>query len=607
MERRDFLLGFSATGAVASTQVAAAADADALAARGVKIAPTMADLRALKPTLGSSDQVRGDPRAGALAWLRGHRRPNDGGEGFFHWDAESKDTDNGGTIIAAIDIESGRWLRAAQGGPISVKWFGAKGDGSAAAKEIQDALSAGSEIFVPAGTYLIDSSITVLEGKHLFGPGKLVGIKDVVMLRVRSGCFIDGLHFSGDTAFNKVCVSVYPAEQQDVTVTRCRFDLQYRWAYGITSSENCARLTITENVFSGPQQAMTLTRPNKCVVANNKIDGADQSIKFESGRENIVTNNTVSGCRVGILFLNKRWEKIETSRLFGNIVTSNIVEDIDEEGISFDASNSNKGWPEHPNFPIVSYVASQESGIATRISILQDGQPPGWADGYYALVISGQLRGNFFKISSSGNRYFDLEESSEGLWRNAAPGDKAIITTGIFRNIVSHNSVRNCGTACITFWGSSWFNVIKDNSVARDSGSPRKGSGIQISSVVHPLGPGPGSGMRAYSGYNLVEGNSISVAGEMAGSKKSISPILIETRAYSQPDIGDEYLTPRNIIRNNILSGIAAIQCDRASDIVIEGNQFSGSRARILLSKCHNPVVTNNYGNSGLMKPETKI
>lgn len=594
MERRDFLLGFSATGAVGATQMATAPDANALVSQGVKVVPTMADLRTLKP---KSDET---------VWLRGYRRPNDGGEGFFHWNAESKDVDNGGTIIAPATGGLGRWMRATQGGPISVKWFGAKGDGSAASTEIQNALGAGSEIFVPDGTYRMDRTVTVREGKRLFGTGRFVGTKDVVMLRVQSNSFIEGLHFLGDTAFNKVCVNVYPAEQQDVTVSRCRFELQYKWAYGITSEENCARLTIADNVFSGPQQAMTLTRPTKCVVANNKIDGTDQSIKFESGRENIVTNNTVSRCRVGILFLNKRWKNIETSRLFGNIVTSNIIEDIDEEGISFDASNSNKGWPEHPNFPIASYVANQESHTTTRVSISQKGQPPGWADGYYALVISGRLRGNYFKISSSGDQYFDLEDSAEGLWRNAAPGDMALITTGIFRNVVSHNSVRNCGTACITFWGSSWFNVIKDNLVARDSGSPHKGSGIQISSVVHPLGPGPGSGMRAYSGYNLIEGNSISVAGEMPGSKKSMSPILVETRAYSQPEIGDENLMPRNIIRNNILSATSSIQCHRASGIVIDGNQFSGAPSKILLNKCHDPVVTNNFGNSGLLKPEIK-
>jgi hypothetical protein len=102
--------------------VAAAADADALAGRGVKIAPTMAGLRALKPTLGSSDQVRGDPRAGDLAWLRGHHRPNDGGEGFFHWDAESKDTDNGGTVIA-LDGGRGRWVRQFTPGTITASWF----------------------------------------------------------------------------------------------------------------------------------------------------------------------------------------------------------------------------------------------------------------------------------------------------------------------------------------------------------------------------------------------------------------------------------------------------------------------------------------------------
>lgn len=110
MERRDFLLGFSATGAVTGTQVAAAADADALVSQGVKVAPAMASLRALKP---KSEEV---------VWLRGRRRPNDGGEGFFHWDADSKDADNGGTIIAPAAKGKGRWKRY-YSGAINVLWF----------------------------------------------------------------------------------------------------------------------------------------------------------------------------------------------------------------------------------------------------------------------------------------------------------------------------------------------------------------------------------------------------------------------------------------------------------------------------------------------------
>lgn len=110
MERRDFLLGFSATGAVTTTQVAAAEDADALVARGVKAVPTMADLRARKP---KSDDV---------VWLRGYRRPNDGGEGFFHWDADSKDADNGGTVLGPAASGRGRWKRP-YSGAINALWF----------------------------------------------------------------------------------------------------------------------------------------------------------------------------------------------------------------------------------------------------------------------------------------------------------------------------------------------------------------------------------------------------------------------------------------------------------------------------------------------------
>lgn len=225
MERRDFLLGFSATGAVASTQVAAAADADALAARGVKIAPTMADLRALKPTLGSSDQVRGDPRAGDLAWLRGHHRPNDGGEGFFHWDAESKDADNGGTVIA-LNGGRGRWVRA-YSGPINVQWFETAAKALEYANVLYDAV-----LFFPrsptayeCGDKIVKSGVTIqgegisskISGKLTFatGPRSITGAcRDVVLENGAhlQGCrnrLFENVQFGDIVTFDEKALSHY--------------------------------------------------------------------------------------------------------------------------------------------------------------------------------------------------------------------------------------------------------------------------------------------------------------------------------------------------------------------------------------------------------------
>jgi len=59
----------------------------------------------------------------------GYYTKGDGGGGTFYWDSTSTETDNGGTIIQATGVTTGRWKRVYSGGAVNVKWFGAKGDG----------------------------------------------------------------------------------------------------------------------------------------------------------------------------------------------------------------------------------------------------------------------------------------------------------------------------------------------------------------------------------------------------------------------------------------------------------------------------------------------
>lgn len=58
----------------------------------------------------------------------GYYTKGDGGGGTFYWDSTSTEADNGGTIIQATGVTTGRWKRVFSGN-VNVKWFGAKGDG----------------------------------------------------------------------------------------------------------------------------------------------------------------------------------------------------------------------------------------------------------------------------------------------------------------------------------------------------------------------------------------------------------------------------------------------------------------------------------------------
>ena len=105
----------------------------------------------------------------ANVFVSGYYAEGDGGGGAYVYNAASSATDNGGTIIVATD--GGRWYLAYTTMP-SVKQFGAYGNGSTDdAAAINAALAASSDIYFPAGTYLVQSPITLMNDANLVGAG----------------------------------------------------------------------------------------------------------------------------------------------------------------------------------------------------------------------------------------------------------------------------------------------------------------------------------------------------------------------------------------------------------------------------------------------------
>lgn len=103
----------------------------------------------------------------------GYYAKGDGGGGLFYWDGASTEADNGGTIIQAIGIATGRWKRV-YSGAINAKWFGAKGDGvTDDTVAIQNAVNASvnSSLYISSGNYLIIESIKVPSNTKISGDG----------------------------------------------------------------------------------------------------------------------------------------------------------------------------------------------------------------------------------------------------------------------------------------------------------------------------------------------------------------------------------------------------------------------------------------------------
>ncbi|SAK19276.1 parallel beta-helix repeat-containing protein [Burkholderia multivorans] len=91
-------------------------------------------------------------------FVNGYYAPGDGGGGHYYYSASTAQGEaNGGTIIAAAG-GVGCWLLD-HTGPVSVKQFGAKGDGvNDDAPPIQACITACTDTWIPDGTYLFNST-----------------------------------------------------------------------------------------------------------------------------------------------------------------------------------------------------------------------------------------------------------------------------------------------------------------------------------------------------------------------------------------------------------------------------------------------------------------
>lgn len=163
--------------------------------------PYVGNIATLRTTLTTT--------VGPAVLVLGYHVEGDGGGGLFVWDAASVATDDGGVVIQVTSVSVGRWVREIQG-PLSVKWFGAKGDGTtndrAAIQAALDYRNAGltdvwpnsNTVFVPSGEYLVSApsnqpGLTIIaNGACLVGAGAGVNASLILFDGPGAGLLIEG-------------------------------------------------------------------------------------------------------------------------------------------------------------------------------------------------------------------------------------------------------------------------------------------------------------------------------------------------------------------------------------------------------------------------------
>jgi hypothetical protein len=113
---------------------------------------TATSISALKGITGTSNEI---------GILLGALTPGDGGGGTFYYDTNSALSENEGTIVKPTGppTANGRWIRIYEG-TVNVKWFASKVVGGNWSPAVQAAIQVNGAIFLPYGSYLINTPLT---------------------------------------------------------------------------------------------------------------------------------------------------------------------------------------------------------------------------------------------------------------------------------------------------------------------------------------------------------------------------------------------------------------------------------------------------------------
>jgi len=127
-------------------------------------------------TLDTIAQLKGvaAPPFAATYLVRGYYLAGDGGGGTFRWNSADVTADNGGTVIQATGVVTGRWNRLFNG-EMNARWFGCKADNAtddftAAQAAINAAVGV---VYFPDGTYNLSATLVVPLNLRVNGNGSL--------------------------------------------------------------------------------------------------------------------------------------------------------------------------------------------------------------------------------------------------------------------------------------------------------------------------------------------------------------------------------------------------------------------------------------------------
>lgn len=297
--------------------------------------------------------------------VRGFTSDADGGGGEFIYDSGSSASDDGGTIIQPT-AGTGRWVRLYDGF-VSVKWFGATGDGATDdTTAINSAIAAANHVYIPNGTYIISGQINLKSDLRISGAGGAkISLKDPIanqyMVRGNaiSNVTIENLAIQGNGLQGYAAVFLSSCSNitfDNCTVTKagttaifcdtCIFvkinkcDLSNNYNYGV-EFRDCENCRATQNLCylngntgvatSTGGRGINLWRSRDCYIAANRFvsnteygfriysEAADTTYSYGN---RIIGNYFKDNTRSDFVFYD---ESQNGELVYGNAVSDNIA------------------------------------------------------------------------------------------------------------------------------------------------------------------------------------------------------------------------------------------------------------------------------------------
>ncbi len=279
--------------------------------RSLKRVPNLATLQALSPT--SNEWV----------YVEGRFTPADGFEGVFRNDAADDITaeDNGRVFMHA---STGRWNRV-NAGEISVKWYGATGDGitddTASIQQCLNSQSGQATVVFPHGTYFISSQIIVTNSVILLGSKDVVidAVSTAGNLTFQKSFRVQGLQFQN---FIVNIINFEPANNIEdyIEIIDCEFRDNISYCFrslNTTAGDKVNRVSIQNNVVSNVKRGGFIVDliVENADISHNKIFDCPNNHATKGGRAIQVGANQLEELTNNVLIADNSFDGLSSSSL----------------------------------------------------------------------------------------------------------------------------------------------------------------------------------------------------------------------------------------------------------------------------------------------------